>query len=158
MALAANRGAWWCWPATPFVARYLRLRLLTTGGDDYAQFGRLWIGPDFRPAIQASRSNHRRGVMTAGVVERAAVSGIVTAQRGATYRASRFTLPLLSNAEAVEVETAALAVGTHGQIIANPRTQDGAASLLLGRFEAPPEPEIVAPRRWSASLAVLEDL
>jgi hypothetical protein len=63
------------------------------------------------------------------------------AQRGATYRASRFTLPLLTNAEAVEVETAALAVGTHGQIVANPRTQDGAASLLLGRFEAPPEPE-----------------
>lgn len=126
--------------------------------DEYLQFGRLWLGPDFRQAIQAARAGQQRGVGSAGVVERAAVSGIVSAQRGATWRASRFVLPLLTDAEAVRIETASLAVGTHGQVIGNPRTQDGAASLVLGRFEAPPQPEIVAPRRWSASMTILEDL
>ena len=156
--LTAGRGASWYWPATPFTAQFLRLRFTAGTGDEYLQLGRLWLGPDCRPAIQASRAGQVRGVMTAGLVERAAVSGIVSAQRGATSRAARFTPPLLTPAAAVQVETAALAVGTHGQVIANPRTQEGPASLLLGRFATPPQPEIAAPTRWSASITVLEDL
>lgn len=158
LALAAGRGCWWHWPAVPVVGRFIRLRFTAGAGDVYLQLGRLWVGPDFRPATPFSRDDHARGVLSAGVVERAAISGALSAQRGATVRNTRFTLPLLTNAEADVVEGMALDVANFGQVVACARTQAGASGVLLGRFEAPPAPRIVTPLLWSAGFSVLEDL
>jgi hypothetical protein len=158
LALSTGRGAWWHWPAAAITARYLRLRFTSVTGDAYLQFGRLWIGPDFRPTYGADGPGQRMGAGGAGLVERASISGIVSASRGALYRMPSFVLPLLTSAEAESLQDAALAVGTQGQVVVNPRTQDGAKSLVLGRLADAPQPERIAPRRWRAGITVMEDL
>ncbi|MBU8544001.1 MULTISPECIES: hypothetical protein [Roseomonadaceae] len=156
--LPAGRGAWRYVLPVPAEVRFIQLRFVSGGAGEYLQLGRLWIGPDFRPAVPFSRTDHARGVISAGLAERSTISGILSAQRGATLRNPTFSLPLLTDAEADVVEDMALAAGNFGQVVASPRTQAGAAGFVLGRFETPPSPRIVTPLRWSASFSVVEDL
>lgn len=158
MSLAAGRGAWWHWPATPLTLRFLRLRFRASAGDDYLQLGRLWIGPDIRPARVAEPAGYVRGWRDAGTVERAAISGIAAAARGATARQHRFSLPMLSDAEADAIEDAAAAAGITRQVVVNARTQRGARDLILGRFDQPPAPEATGPLWYRCDIAVMEDL
>lgn len=158
LALAAGRGAWWHWPAAPVTARFFRLRFTAVSGDEYLQLGRLWIGPDIRPARAAEPSGYVRGWRDAGTVERAAITGIAAAARGATMRAQRFSLPMLSDAEADQIEDAAASAGTTRQAVVNARTQRGAKDLVLGRFEAPPAPEATGPLWYRCDIQHMEDL
>lgn len=158
MDLAAGNGAWWRWPATPIDARYLRFTFRAQAGDQYLQLGRLWIGPDFRPGIAAARDGYKRGWRDAGQVERAGISGIVSASPGARFRAPSWRLPLLTNAEMRQVEAMFSAIGTTGQMVANARTEEGAADLVLGRLVAPPDPQPDGAIRFSAEISMTEDL
>lgn len=157
LALDAGRGAWWHWPADPVTARYLRLRFTAASGDDYLQLGRLWIGPDIRPGY-ADWNGYRRGWRDAGVVERSAISGAASASRGATSRATRWTLPQLTDAQADAIEAAAAGAGVTRQVVACARSDRGARDLVLGRFVEPPEPVAIAPSLYRCDIAVLEDL
>lgn len=158
--LEANRGAWWYFPTAPVTIQYLRLRFVAAADDGYLQFGRLWVGPTFRPAVGAEDADFRRGWTDAGVVERAAISGVASVQRGATARAPRWSLGMLDEDEADEIEDCAAAVGATGQIVANARTDRGAKDLVLGRFAAPPEVVGIPsfPDLFRAEIAMLEDL
>jgi hypothetical protein len=158
LALSTGRGAWWHWPAAAVTARFLRLRFTAVSGDSYLQFGRLWIGPDFRPAKTADWNGYQRGWQDAGIAERSAISGFGSFARGATMRAPRFVLPMLTDAEADSLEAAAAAVGTTGQLIANARTQRGATDLVIGRLAAPLAPEAWTPVHYRCAVAMMEDL
>lgn len=158
LALAAGRGCWRYVLPEPAAVRFVRLRFSSSGLAEYLQFGRLWIGADFRPQVPFSREGNARGVVSAGIAERAAVSGVVSVQRGATLRNPTFNLPLLTNAESSVVQDMALATGNFGQVVVSPRTQEGAAGFVLGRFETPPAPGYAAAQRWAASFSVVEDL
>ena len=157
--LVGDNGAWWYFPAAAVTAQYLRIRCVA-GGTDYLQFGRLWIGATFRPGIGAEGEGFRRGWTDAGIVERAAVSGVASVQRGATARAVRWSLGMLTQAEADDIEDCAAAVGNTGQLIANARTDRGAKDLVLGRFATPPEVAGIPnfPDLFRADIALLEDL
>lgn len=157
MSLSDNRGAWWHWPDAAVTLRYLRLRFTAVSGDEYLQLGRLWIGPDIRPGY-AAQDGYQRGTGDAGQVERAAISGIVSASRGATYRAHRLILPMLTDTETDQVEAMALAAGITRQVVVNARTQRGAKDLILGRLASMPSPRPVSPTRYAADIAVMEDL
>jgi hypothetical protein len=158
MDLAGGNGAWWRWPATPIAARYLRFTFRAQSGDQYLQLGRMWIGPDFRPATARARDGYRRGWRDAGRVERAGISGITSASAGARYRAPSWRLPLLTNAEMRTVEAMFGAIGTTGQLVVNARTEAGAADLVLGRLDAPPDPQPDGNIRYSAEISMTEDL
>jgi hypothetical protein len=156
--LAANRGAWWFYPAAPVMARFVKLRFRAGDAAEYLQFGRLWIGPTFRPNVGAAEAGFVRGAGDSGLVERAAISGVFAASRGATYRAPRFTLPLLSDAEADALEDMAGAVGLTRQVLVNARTQRGAKDLILGRLTVQPQPQAIGPDDYSAEISVTEEL
>ena len=158
LALGVSQGYWWHWPAAPVAVRYLRLRLTHRSPDEYLQLGRIWIGADLRPQSGAAFTGAQRGVATAGGVERAAISGTVTPARGATWRVMRFALPTLRETEAQQVENMARAVGTHGQVLAHPRTTEGVRGLVLGRFADLPQPRKVSALLWGAEITIAEDL
>lgn len=157
MGLSANRGAWWRWFETPVAVRYWRITFRAQTGDEYLQLGRCWIGPDWRPNTLPQVDAFSRGRTDSGQVERAAISGVAAASTGRVYRTPRFTLPLLSDSEADELEDIADAAGTTRQLLIQPRSDRGAKDLVLGRFTAVPDPRAVSPVHYSAEIAYAED-
>jgi hypothetical protein len=158
LSLRANRGAWWHWPAAPVTARFIRLRFVAGEGAEFLQFGRLWIGPDWRPEGRAPQvDGFSRARADSGQVERAALSGVPSASPGRVYRTPRFTLPMLSDAEADALEDIADAAGTTRQLVIQPRSERGAKDLVLGRFTAIPDPRAMSPVHYAPEIAYAED-
>lgn len=161
LALAANRGAWWHWPASPFTARWFRFVLSgpTATAGEYLQLGRLWIGNDFRPRIGVEPAGYRRGWRDAGAVDRAQISGITTAARGSTFRSIPVGLPMLSDDEADQLEACAAYAGNTRQVLMNARTDRGARDLVLGKLVGdPPSPAAIAPSLYRCDISIAEDL
>lgn len=157
LALSQGRGAWWHWPAAPVTARFIRLSFVAGSGAEFLQLGRLWIGPDWRPASLPQVDGFSRARADSGQVGRAAISGVPYASPGRVYRAARFTLPLLSDAEADALEDIADAAGTTRQVVIQPRSDRGAKTLVLGRFTALPDPRAVSPVHYAPEIGYAED-
>lgn len=149
----------WAWASSsPILARYLRLSFTGTAADAYLQLGRVWAGPALITGRAASYG-HRRGAVDPGRNDRAGVSGLRVAQRGQPYRVASFAAQALTAAEALQVEAAALAVGTTGQVFAARNHLDLAGSGMFGAFTtAPPETERTARNLWRADFTLEEDL
>jgi hypothetical protein len=151
-------GFWgWC-AAAPVSARYLRLSFTGSAADAYLQLGRLWAGPAMF-TTRAAALGHSLSVIDPGSSVRVGVSGLRVAQRGATYRAQQFSAPLLTGTEAMQLQQAALAVGSTGQVIAARNHLDLANTAMFGAFAgAGPSIERVAPQLWRADLRIEEDM
>jgi len=151
-------GLWgWC-SASPVAARYLRLSFTGTAADAYLQLGRLWAGPALITS-RAAAYGHSVGATDPGSSSRVGVSGLRVAQRGTAYRVQQFSAPLLTTAEATQLQQAALAVGSTGQVIAARNHLDLAGSAMFGAFSgSPPATQRVTPAYWRADFQIEEDL
>jgi hypothetical protein len=151
-------GLWgWC-AAAPASARYLRLSFTGSAADAYLQLGRLWAGPAMI-TTRAAALGHSLSAIDPGSSVRVGVSGLRVAQPGTTYRAQQFSAPLLTTAEATELQKAALAVGSTGQFIAARHHLDLAGTAIFGSFAGTlPSIQRIAPSLWRAEFSIEEDL
>lgn len=149
----------WAWAgSSPIVARYLRLSFTGAAADAFLQLGRVWAGPALITA-RAAPYGHRRGAGDPGSNARAGVSGLRVAQRGQAYRTASFAVQALTATEAAQVEAAALAVGSTGQVFAARNHLDLAGSGMFGAFvSGAPETERTARNLWRAEFSIEEDL
>ncbi|MCR0981785.1 discoidin domain-containing protein [Roseomonas populi] len=155
-ALDMRRGVAATLLPAPVSARYAQFIIRTVAGDPYLQLGRVWAGE----ALVTSRAvsyGWGRGVLDAGTVERAPVSGVRYAQRGATYRRLDFDLQLLPPEDALALDEAGLALGTTAQGFVSPLNDD-LRHGMFGRFSEPPAPEQSNHRLFKAHIAFQEDL
>ena len=152
-----SRFGLWGWAGTEISARYVRLSFTGSISDAYLQLGRLWIGPALITARNASYG-HNAGVVDPGANARAALTGVRDVQRGTPYRQLKFPLGFLAEAEATQVETAALAAGSTGQVLVARLHTDVAGTGCFGVFSPPPIVTRSAHPFWSAEMSVEEDL
>ena len=153
----AGFGLWAYRPPTTLTARYLRLRLVGSAEDRYFQAGRLWIGPALTTARQVAYG-HETAAIDPGQSARAAITGVRDVQRGRPYRRARWPLGQLTAAEAEALRTAALAVGTTGQVFAARIETDLAGTGLFGAFVEPPTLRQAAHAVWQSEILIEEDV
>lgn len=153
----AGFGLWAYRPPTTLTARYLRLRLVGSAEDRYFQAGRLWIGPALTTARQVAYG-HETAAIDPGQSARAAITGVRDVQRGRPYRRARWPLGQLTAAEAEALRTAALTVGTTGQVFAARIETDLAGTGLFGAFVEPPTLRQAAHAVWQSEILIEEDV
>jgi hypothetical protein len=151
----ASFGLWAS--AAPISARYLRLQLTGAASDAYLQLGRLWVGPALVTMRQASYG-YSIGASDPGSNARAPLTGVRDVQRGRPYRTLAFTGDTLTTAEAAQVEQAALAAGSTGQVFAARLHTDPARTGCFGVFSRAPTLTRVANALWRADFSLEEDL
>lgn len=144
-------------PPEPVRVRYVEWRFIAGAADRYLQLGRAWVAP-LVISSRAAGYGQRRGVIDAGVNDRAGLSGVRYATPGARRRFTRWTYPQIPRADAEALDAAALEAGTTGQVFGSPWNADPARHGVLGHFSALPEPTRITPQRWSADIAIEEDL
>lgn len=146
----------WGWRSTAGVsARYWRVTFGMSASDSYLQLGRIWVGA----ALITSRGyafGASRGGRDPGTVSRTGMTGTRYATLGRPYRIERFTLPALTTAEAAQIQTAAMAVGTTGQVFAA-RSDAALGDGIFGAFTEPPAVVRPYPQVWTADLQIEED-
>lgn len=148
----------WAWVSSAAVtARYLRLSFTGGAADAYLQLGRLWVGPALITARQASYG-FSIGASDPGSNARAGLTGVRDVQRGRAYRTLAFTGDTLSSAEAAQIEQAALAVGSTGQVFAARLHSDPARTGCFGVFSRAPTLTRISNALWRADFAIEEDL
>ena len=148
----------WAWASSmPISARYLRLQLTGAATDAYLQLGRLWVGPALVTTRQASYG-YSLGASDPGSNARAPLTGVRDVQRGRPYRTLTFTGDTLTTAEAAQVEQAALAAGSTGQVFAARVHTDPARTGCFGVFSRAPTLTRVANALWRADFSLEEDL
>jgi hypothetical protein len=150
-----RRGVAACLLPAGKVARYVTVTVTGAAGDPYLQLGRLWAGAALVTA-QNVEFGWGRGVLDAGVSERASLSGVRTIQRGAIARTLDFQASRLSANEAGALDDAALALGTTGQALLSPT--EGMEHVMFGRFTTPPGPTEPFLNWFTARIAIEEDL
>ena len=153
----ASFGVWAWASATPISARYLRLQLTGSASDAYFQLGRLWVGPALVTTRQASYG-YSLGASDPGSNARAPLTGVRDVQRGRPYRTLAFTGDTLTTTEAAQVEQAALAAGSTGQVFAARLHSDPARTGCFGVFSRAPTLTRVANALWRADFSLEEDL
>ena len=153
----ASFGLWAWASSTPIAARYLRLQFTGSVTDAYLQLGRLWVGPALVTTRQSSYG-FSLGASDPGSSARAGISGVRDVQRGRAYRSLAFTSDTLTTAEAAQVEQAALAVGSTGQVFAARLHTDPARTSCFGAFSRAPTLTRVANALWRGDFAIEEDL
>jgi hypothetical protein len=152
-----NTGLWVYLLPQATVARYVRFNIQSGAADSYLQLGRIWAGP----ALVSSKGvayGQQRGYLDAGGNERAGVSGVRYATRGAVRRKAQWQFPSLREADALALDALALSAGTTGQVFGSPFETTPARDGLFGHFTEPPSISCVSFQRWSASISIEEDL
>ena len=148
----------WAWTSTTAVsARYLRLQFTGAPGDAYLQLGRLWVGRALITSRQASYG-FSIGASDPGSTARSGISGVRDIQRGRPYRSLAFAGDTLTTDEASQIEQAALAVGSTGQVLAARLHSDAARTGCFGVFTRAPTLTRINHLLWRADFAVEEDL
>lgn len=153
----ASFGLWAWVSSTPVTTRYLRLSFTGAANDAYLQLGRLWVGPALVTTRQASYG-FSIGASDPGSNARAPLTGVRDVQRGRPYRTLAFTGDTLTTAEAAQVEQAALAAGSTGQVFAARLHTDPARTGCFGVFSRAPTLTRVANALWRADFSLEEDL
>lgn len=148
----------WAWVgAAAISARYLRLRFTGAAADAYLQLGRLWVGPALITTRQASYG-FSIGASDPGSTARANVSGVRDAQRGRPYRSLSFAMDTLTLTEAAEIETAALTVGSTGQVFAARLHSEAHRTGCFGVFTRAPTLTRINHLLSRADFVIEEDL
>ncbi|MBP0493035.1 hypothetical protein [Roseomonas indoligenes] len=156
LSLDLRRGVVGLLLPAALTARYVQFSFSGVAGDPYLQLGRIWAGDALVPA-KGIAFGWQRGVGDAGTIERAPVSGVSNAQRGATYRTLDFDLAYLTEDEAFALDDAGLALGTTRQAFISPLNSDF-RHAMFGKFATPPPPAQPSHRLFTAHITFQEDL
>jgi hypothetical protein len=155
--VTAGTGLWVFLAPAAITAQFVTFTFTSGAADRYLQIGRVWVGP----ALVSSRAvsyGQSRGYIDAGSNERAGVSDIRYAMRGAVRRRVQWSFPGLPEADALALDSLALMAGTTGQVFGSPFEAMPARDGVLGHFTETPAPKLATFRRWSSDISIEEDL